>query len=227
MIPGLSPFVTVIFILTTILTAWFFLFACNFSRGAILIMLGWLAFQGFISFSGFYQVTDSMPPRFALMAPPAILFFVSLFFTKSGNEFIRTLDIKWLTYLHFIRVPVELSLYFLFLSGMVPQLMTFEGSNPDILSGITAPIAALIIFRKGMVNKKLLLIWNIVCLALLFNIVIRAVLSAPTPFQEMAFDMPNRGILYFPFAWLPSFIVPVVFFSHLVAIRYALSKDNQ
>ncbi|HVF96549.1 MAG TPA: hypothetical protein VM871_04480, partial [Flavisolibacter sp.] len=37
-----------------------------------------------------------------------------------------------------------------------------------------------------------------------------------------AFDQPNIAVLYFPFIWLPSFIVPVVLLSHLVCIRQLL-----
>ena len=95
--------------------------------------------------------------------------------------------------------------------------MTFEGSNPDILSGITAPLVWLA-YRKGIVGSKGLLTWNIVCLALLFNIVVHAILSAPTPFQQFAFDQPNVGLLKAPYVLLPAFIVPAVLFSHVVAI---------
>jgi len=44
-------------------------------------------------------------------------------------------------------------------------------------------------------------------------------LSAPSPIQKIAFEQPNIAILYFPFCWLPTFIVPIVLFSHLVAVR--------
>jgi len=40
------------------------------------------------------------------------------------------------------------------------------------------------------------------------------------PFAQLfAFDQPNIAILYFPFVWLPSFIVMTVLFSHLISIR--------
>jgi hypothetical protein len=58
-------------------------------------------------------------------------------------------------------------------------------------------------------------IWNWICLALLLNIVVRAVLSAPSPIQQFAFDQPNIAILHFPFVFLPGFIVPAVLFCHL------------
>ncbi|HLL95226.1 MAG TPA: hypothetical protein VK404_09645, partial [Spirosoma sp.] len=44
-----------------------------------------------------------------------------------------------------------------------------------------------------------------------------AALAAPTPFQQIAFEQPNIGILYFPFVWLPSVVVPLVLMAHVSA----------
>jgi len=35
----------------------------------------------------------------------------------------------------------------------------------------------------------------------------------------LAFDQPNIAVLYFPFSWLPTYVVPVVLFCHLAALR--------
>jgi hypothetical protein len=109
-------------------------------------------------------------------------------------------------------------LLWLFQHGLEPRAMTFEGSNFDILSGLTAPIVYLIAFRGGRTNRGLLIVWNIFALLLLFNVVITAVLSFPGPLQKIAFDQPNVGVTYFPFIWLPAVIVPIVLFSHLASL---------
>ena len=103
--------------------------------------------------------------------------------------------------------------------------MTFEGRNFDIISGITAPIIYYFFFVKNSWRKSLLLAWNFICLALLLNIVITAVLSVPTAFQQFAFDQPNIAILYFPFNLLPAVVVPLVLLSHLAAIRQLLKQQ--
>jgi hypothetical protein len=100
--------------------------------------------------------------------------------------------------------------------------MTFEGSNPDILSGISALLVYYFIFIKRKSSPTFLLVWNFIGLALLINIVIHAVLSAPSPFQQLAFEQPNVAVFYFPFIWLPSCVVPLVLFSHLASIRQLL-----
>jgi hypothetical protein len=227
MIEAIPAYINMFFELTTALTLWFFYQATNKSTLSIVIILGWLILQAVISLTGFYTVTNTVPPRFLLLALPPVLFIIGLFISSKGRKYIDTLNVKWLTYLHIVRVPVEVVLFWLFIYKRVPQLMTFEGRNYDILSGLTAFIIGYFGYTKQRLGNTILLIWNFVCLALLFNIVINAVLSAPSPFQKFAFDQPNVAILYFPVVWLPCCIVPLVLFAHLVSIRQLIISNKQ
>jgi hypothetical protein len=224
MLENLPYYVPVVFVLITIITALRFYKATNNSKSTIGIIFAWLLIQGLISFSGFYLVTDVMPPRFLLVIGPPLILIIILFLSEKGKAYIDALDLESLTYLHSIRIPVEIVLYWLYMNGEVPALMTFEGRNFDILSGISAPIIAYISFKGKFTKYKLLLAWNIICLGLLFNIVINALLSAPFPFQQFAFEQPNIAVLYFPFVWLPCCVVPIVLLSHLASIRKILTE---
>ncbi|MFZ8477569.1 hypothetical protein ACO1MN_15020, partial [Staphylococcus aureus] len=82
----------------------------------------------------------AIPPRFSLLVIPPLLFLVYTISTKKGSAFLRSFDLKILTIFHIIRIPVELVLYWLFLHKAIPDLMTFEGRNFDIVSGLTAPL---------------------------------------------------------------------------------------
>jgi hypothetical protein len=182
--------------------------------------------QSILGISGFYKNTTAIPPRLFFALGPMLVLTLLLLFTNKGKTFIDQLSLKDLTLLHVVRVPVEISLFCLYKAGLVPILMTFEGYNFDILSGLTAPLLYYFVFISKQVNHKLLLTWNIACLGLLFNIVIIAILSAPTPLQRFAFEQPNIGILYFPFIWLPSLVVPLVLISHLASIRLLLRRQR-
>ncbi|GCC50781.1 hypothetical protein SanaruYs_09990 [Chryseotalea sanaruensis] len=221
MIAPVPEYVNYLFIFTTMLTLWFF-YKASQSKLAVFILLGWIALQGIISDSGFYIITNTVPPHFVFLVLPPLVLIAYVLLSKPGQHFIDSLDTRWLTYLHVIRIPVEVTLYFLFVNKLLPELMTFEGNNFDILSGITAPIIAYFGYSAKKLSKGVLLGWNFLCLALLFNIVTTAVLSAPFPFQQFAFEQPNVGVLYFPFSWLPGFVVPMVLFSHVVSIRQLL-----
>jgi hypothetical protein len=160
-----------------------------------------------------------MPPRFALLVVPPLIFILIMFVTTGGKKFISSLNNRQLAVLHTVRIPVEIVLYFLFIAKTIPQIMTFEGRNFDILAGITAPVVYYFGFVKNNLSKPFLIIWNLICLGLLFNIVTLAVLSAATPFQQFGFNQPNIAIAHFPFNWLASVVVPIVLFSHLVVLR--------
>ncbi|HEY1060693.1 MAG TPA: hypothetical protein VGE44_03370 [Daejeonella sp.] len=216
---NLPSYISILFGLTTIATAWIFYKAAGNSKPVLMVILIWLAVQAFIASSGFYTVTDTFPPRFLLLVLPPFLAIAGLFMSPKGRNFIDSLNLKSLTILHTIRIQVEIVLYFLFTSKVIPELMTFEGRNFDVLSGITAPLIFYFAFVKKRFGRKIILIWNVICLGLLINIVINAVLSAPFPFQQFAFNQPNIAVLYFPFIWLPCCVVPLVLLSHLSAIR--------
>ncbi len=205
-----------LFVITVIAT-WIMLYrAVDVPKFLWFLLLAWMPLQILLSINGFYLDTTSMPPHFALAIGPPVAF-VAYLAIFQGKMLAETGSLKHLTLLHTTRIAVELALFYLFQMGEIPKLMTFEGSNPDILSGITAPLVWLA-YRRGFVRNRGLLIWNIVCLGLLLNIVIRAILSAPTPFQQFAFDQPNVGLLKAPYVLLPAFIVPAVLFSHVAAI---------
>lgn len=219
-------FVSIAFGLTTALTVYFFYEATRRKTAVLVVAAIWLAIQAILALKGFYTVTDTIPPRFLLLIAPPLLLIVALFFTDRGKRFLDALDIKYLTLLHVVRIPVELVLFALYIQRFVPELMTFEGRNFDIVSGITAPAIYYFVFVKKQLSQSVLLFWNFLCLLLLFNIVIHAILALPTAFQQLAFDQPNIGVLYFPFVFLPACVVPLVLFSHLAVIRRLISVQT-
>ena len=225
MIENLPWYISITFILTTFVTVGFFLYAIKqtvfeTTSAKILSFLiaFWLIFQAILSIGGFYLVTDAVPPRLLLTGVLPTFLTIILYFSFARKTFVEKLPLKVLTLLHIIRIPVEIVLFWLFQEKLIPELMTFEGRNFDILSGLTAPIVYWLAFRNGKINRPLLIIWNILALGLLVNIVTNAILSFPFPFQQFAFEQPNRAILYFPYIWLPTVIVPIVLFSHLISL---------
>ena len=220
--PVMQPFpvhLTVGFAATTALAVILLLRATPERRTTLYVLLLWLLLQGAVALTGFYLDQSGMPPRFVLLIGPPLVFIGALFGTAWGRRCIDGLDAARLTLLHVVRIPVEFILLGLFHHGAIPEVMTFEGRNFDILSGLTAPLVYYYGYVKNALGKRFLLGWNIACLGLLANVVTHAILAAPTPFQQIAFDQPNVGVLHFPFVWLPCAVVPLVLFAHLVSIR--------
>lgn len=233
MIENLPTHVSLTFVLTTVATLFLFYWTVKNSyspttqQNSAKILIGltlWLIIQAVLTLKNIYHTdTNSLPPKIVLFGIlPTTFTILVLFATHKGRQFIDSLPLTNLTYLNIVRVPVEIVLFWLLLNSAIPELMTFEGQNFDIVAGITAPIIAYFGLTKGKVNRTIVLIWNFICLGLLINIVVHAFLSAPSPLQKIAFEQPNIAILYFPFSWLPTFVVPIVLFGHLTSIRQLL-----
>ena len=224
------PFYVYALFLAAVVMAFVFLLgaARRVSAGATVLagalLLVWLALQARIAQLGFYLNPSAVPPRFVFAVGPMLLAIGVLFLWRRHD--LARLPLFWLTLLNVVRVPVELVLHALAQQKLVPWLMTYEGRNFDILTGLTAPLICWLAWRGGKLRRGMLAAWHAAGLLLLANIVINAVLSVPSPIQKFAFDQPNRAVLYFPFIWLPAFIVPAALFSHLVSL-WQLSRNRQ
>jgi hypothetical protein len=227
----LPPYVSIVFILTTFLTVGFLLTSAKAvsleifpSRLLVFVLPFWIVLTGSLAVSGFYDKPGMFPPiLFIFGVAPALLFVLgNLVFFR--NSLIDKLPLRLLTLIHVVRIPVELTLYWLCLGGLVPQVMTFTGRNYDILSGILALAVYFLGFTAGRANKWLLIAFNVVGPGLLANVVVIAILSLEGPMQRFGFDEPNRAVLYFPYVWLPTIIVPIVLFSHLAALYKLLTN---
>jgi hypothetical protein len=232
MLPGLPIYIPSVFNVTVAATA---LYVVNTSKQTGYIsakkltwaILIWLAVQAVLTlFDVYNSPAGPVPPKIILFSIlPALIAVAVIFATQKGRDFIDSLPLKKLILLHTLRVPVELVLYWLSVNSAVPELITFTGSNFDIIAGLSAPIVYYAYIKKK-ISRTFILLWNIVCLGLLINIVVLAMLSAPSPLQQFAFDEPNVAVLNFPFSWLPTFIVPIVLFSHLASIRKLLINNK-
>jgi len=221
----LPAYVSIVFILTTFAAIAFLLQATKAvglsklpSRILIFLLPLWIIFQGVLAVGGFYQKTDVLPPRLALFGVWPTLLLIISYFIFFRRSFIDRLPLKLLTLVHVVRIPVELVLLWLFFGGQVPQMMTFEGRNFDILSGLLALIVYFVAFHGGKTRRSILIAFNLIGLALLVNIVTIAILSLPTPVQRLNFEQPNVAVLYFPYIWLPAIVVPIVLFAHLASL---------
>ncbi len=222
----LPLFIPIIFALNMAAAVYFFYRASD-SRIFLLIAFVWLGSQAALALTGFYVDEKTVPPHFPLAIAPVVLPILAIFRFKKGRQWLDQLDLRWLTLLHVVRLPMDLVLDGLYRWGDVPRKVTFEGRSFDILIGLTAPLIAWWAFGpKGALRRpKLLLGWNLVGLGLLLILATMTLASLPTSVQALSFQHPMIGILYFPYIWMPSGIFPLVFLAQLVALR-RLSKKH-
>lgn len=223
MIDQLPSWVHTAFIAVVILTIAMFYRAVK-NRKILLTIAAVVVVQSVIGLSGFYNNFTSLPPRILLgMLPSIILILYAGFFMKqsTGNT-----NFKYLTQFHTIRIPVEVMLSILFHYSIISRWQTIEGSNFDIISGLTALPVAYFGYTKKSLSKPFLIGWNVLCLLLLFNVVITSAFAMPYPFQLISHQQPNIAIAYFPFNLLPTVIVPLVILSHIMLIRNLTNREK-
>lgn len=224
------------FILLTVIYFWLFLrelrhgawLACRTSDvkknivTRILVMLllwcvlvsGWSA-TGMMANFGIFPL-NILP----VIAIPLITVILSLF-SRDLGEVLKHVPIQNLIRLQSFRFFVELLLWALLIAGRVPEQMTFEGRNFDILAGIIAPVVAWLAARQKL-SRAMLIAWNLICLGLLINIVSIAILSTPSPWRIFMNEPPNTIVAYFPISWLPGFLVPLAYTLHFFSLRQLL-----
>jgi uncharacterized membrane protein len=179
----------------------------------------WFIYAGLMGYFGVLKNTAMRPPGTAFLLVP-VLFFLFLFIVRfSANARIILAFPLWIILgAQCFRVGVELFLHQLWIGGLVPKMLTFEGANVDIYIGASAPVIAWLSTR-GRLGLKLALAWNVLGLLALTNVVTRAVLTAPGPFNLVHTEVPNRMFGTFPFLFIPAFFVPLAVALHVLAIR--------
>lgn len=188
-------------------------------RNTVIALGLWTILMAVLSLSGFTNNFDSFPPRPIFIILSVFIFFSIAIFTPTLSEILLYTPPQWILYLQSFRFFVEILLWLLFIQNLIPVQMSFEGRNFDILVGITGPIFGYFCFVKQNWSKKAAFWWNIAGLALLFNILVIAVLSMPTPIRMFMNEPANRIVAIFPFFFLPSILVPIAFVMHIFSLR--------
>ena len=198
----------------------------NIFRLAVAGLLGWLGLLALLANQNFFSDFSTVPPRFVLAIAPPWLFIAWLTSRESFRYLLSLVPAAWPVYLQSFRVVVEIILWMVFVAGVAPEQMTFEGRNFDILVGLTAPFAAYFFFRKEL-KVRWGVLWNIFGLALLLNIVTIAILSTPTPFRMFLNEPANTFVTNVPFIWLPGFVVPVALALHVFSLIQLLRRPKE
>ncbi len=177
----------------------------------------WVVLMGVLASAGFFSDFTKMPPRPGLVVLLPLPVILVIAFSKKGSELLQVIPPYWLIAVQSFRILVELLLLRAFLQNLLPVQMTFEGYNFDVLSGLLAIPAALIIKNKRWPGVSLA--YNIIGLLLLINIIMVAILSMPTPLRYFMNEPANTLVGEFPFIYLPGVLVVAAYSLHIFSLR--------
>jgi hypothetical protein len=187
----------------------------------------WFSYAGLLGYFGVLKNTATRPPGIAFLVVPVFvflfIFIVAVVRSSAGARLALAFPLWIILGLQSFRVGVELFLHQLWINGLVPKMLTFEGANVDIYIGASAPLIAWFSTR-GRLGMRLALAWNVLGLLVLTNVVTRAVLTTPGPFNLIHAEVPNRMLGTFPFLFIPGFFVPLAVVLHVLAMRAISSR---
>lgn len=177
-----------------------------------------MALTAVIAAAGVLARFDRRPPPLALLLAAMLALSLGLALSRIGAAFSR-LPLEWLVGLNAFRLPLELAMHRAVDEGVMPRQMSFSGWNFDIVTGLTALVVAFLLARRSC-PRALVVAWNALGSVLLAAILVIAVASTP---MVRAFGGDpaslNTFVVWFPFVWLPTVLVPAAIFLHVVIAR--------
>jgi hypothetical protein len=136
------------------------------------------------------------------------------------------LPYKTVVSLQIFRLPLELLMLRAALLGIMPIEFSMLGYNYDVLTGLGALLIVIAINSRGSVPKPVMWVWNLIGIGCLLVIFVLAVLTSP---NVHAFGLEpahmNSWVQYFPYTLLPSVLVTLAIFGHILMTHKLLLKD--
>lgn len=189
-------------------------------RALIVTLLGAAAWMGgtwVMAARGILRQWHATPPPFMILVIAIVVLAMAIALTPYGRRLALGLPLWVLVASQSFRLPLEIALHEMYERGVMPVQMSYEGLNYDIVTGATAIVVA-ILARAQWGGRTLVAAWNVLGLALLFNIVTIAILSTPR-FAYYGPDRLNEWVADPPYVWLPAVMVLAALAGHLLVFR--------
>jgi len=114
----------------------------------------------------------------------------------------------------------------LYAAGRLPAPFAPSAGWGDMIAGVAAPAVAWSIARFGARVRPLAFAWNIFGAADLISAIALGALSAPGPLNAFAGPPTSAIMTSLPWLMIPGFLVPSLFFTHLVIFYRLLAKTE-
>lgn len=197
----------------SILIAFAFTFFATPLKGPVVVLLGiWAAL-----IIG-YTFTPVSLPFWLLLAGISILLVLS-FFIPTIKAFLFSLEVEMLHYLHLWRLPFAFVFLWLYQAGYSGLTSTFEGLNYDIVIGLTAPVIASLAFSQKMLNREILIGWN------LLGILAWGIAAWLTGSELIGSVHLSQLFTALPYTFFWGFLMPVSLLSHFLALAHLFKGD--
>jgi hypothetical protein len=185
---------------------------------ASLFIIGWVILLGVLAHLQVFAA-PGLPPRPMFTVLFGLLLILSLSYTTSSKTILKATPLHWLVFFQAFRIGVELWFWYAYKTEVLPKLMTFDGANLDIISGLLALIAGFLILKKPRQAKMITIVFNIAGILVLLNTLRAAALSMPSPIQQFPFDERLLLLGQPYFIYLPGVLVVLALGLHILSLR--------
>lgn len=182
-------------------------------------VLLWLGVPAILAFRGLFFQMGATPPYLMRIVIPMALLIVVFTLSSWGKWTAERLPLSFLVGLQAFRFPLEILLFALASRELLPKEMTLSGYNFDIVTGFVALVLWVLLHRQ-LAPRWALWAFNILGTILLFTVVTIAILSFPEPFG--LFTPTTLLVAFYPWIWLPTFLVQLALLAHLLVYRKLL-----
>jgi hypothetical protein len=195
-------------------------------RVAVLVALGaWFALVLAIGATGALSPAGGGAPALGLAVVLPIAALVSAYFAlPSVRNAMTTTPLPALIAIHAIRLLGVMFLV-LYAKGRLPAPFAPSAGWGDVFIGATALPLAWAVTRFGARVRPLVFLWSAVGVADLVVAVTLGALSAPGPLQVFVGPPDSSPMTSLPWLIIPGFLVPILFFIHIVIFTRLLARS--
>jgi hypothetical protein len=187
-------------------------------RISALVLFGWFAIAFALGVSGVYRrASDQIPTIQYGILMPIVLGSTLIARSSSMTRVIEAVPQQWLIGVQLYRALGSIFLI-LYGAGKMPGLFAWPAGIGDVLVGTLALVVAIAYARGPEKNGDLAWGWNILGLTDLSVAVATGMVTAPSPIQQFAFELPNELIGAFPLVLIPIYLVPLSVLLHLASL---------
>ena len=196
-------------------------------RTAVLVALGaWFAFVLAIGATGALSPAGGGAPALGLTVVLPIVALVWAYFARpSVRTAMAATPLPALIALHAIRL-LGFTFVVLYAEGRLPAPFAPSAGWGDMLIGATALPLAWAVARLGARVRPLVLLWNALGVADLVIALTLGPLSAPGPLQVFVGPPDSSPMTTLPWLIIPGFLVPILFFIHVVIFHRLLARNE-
>jgi hypothetical protein len=183
------------------------------------VVAAWFALAFVLTKRGAFESTPHT--TFAAIGPAIVvpvLVGCALLASDTARRAIARVPLHWLVGVQLYRVVGAIFLI-AYLQDDIPGEFALPAGIGDVLVGITAPLVALALWRRGADRAwPLVTAWCALGIADLAIAVATGFLTAPSAFQQLALSDPNTAITSYPLALIPTFAVPASIVLHVYVL---------